>query len=132
MVSCRVVMAVLFGIGFVGCSAGSQSGLDPSAGGAAVQPSGQRVHRAVVTLTWETGTLDVAPDGGWIQEHRCTSGTVVNGAWSKYPLKDNDDLTVEEQFPNNSASGSAWWYVIKNTANHQESLTYYVLCATQS
>lgn len=132
MLSCRVVMAVLFGIGFVGCGGGSQSGLNPSAGGQPVQPSGHTVHRAAVTFTWETGALDVDANGDWIQEHKCTSGTVVSGAWSKHPLKDNDDLTVEEQFPNNSASESAWWYVIKNTANHQESLKYYVLCATQN
>lgn len=74
MVRCRVVMAVLFGIGFVGCAGGSQSGLDPSGGGPAVQPSEHSVHRAAVSFAWETGTFDVPPNGEFVLEHTCTSG----------------------------------------------------------
>jgi hypothetical protein len=120
------ITAVMFGVGFVGC-AGSQSGLDSSAGGQINQGPARSasIRKPTDGFTWSHNTVDVAAGQTIYQSTLCNAGeSVINGASRKKGI--GDDVTVIDSFPVNDHS---WEIIAKNNGDHQESFVFYLLCA---
>ena len=126
----HIVMAVILGVGFVGCGGGSQSGLDPSASGqTSQQPTrSSSAHKATVGFTWTHNRVDI-PAGQTIDEAtECNSGeTVINGTYRKKGI--GDDITVIQSFP---VTNFSWQISATNNGKHQEYIVAYLLCAAGS
>jgi hypothetical protein len=128
--SCRIVIALLFGVSLVGCGAGSQSGLNPSGGAQAIaRPQrSSSVHKAALGFTWTHNTVDLQAGQTLYESTACPKGAIViNGAYKKKHI--GNDITVIDSFP---VSNYEWQITAKNNGDHQESFVAYLLCAAGS
>ena len=126
----RIVIALLFGVGVVGCGAGSQSGLDPSGSAQTIQQPGRSssVRKAALAFTWTHNTVDIEAGQTLYESTACPKGsTVINGAYKKKHI--GNDITVIDSFP---VSNYEWQITAKNNGDHQESIVAYLLCAAGS
>jgi hypothetical protein len=118
--------ALIFGIGFAGCGAGSQSALNPSASSQINQwPRSASLHKSTAGFTWSHSQVVIAAGKTIYQSSLCNAGeTVINGAYRKKDI--GDDITVIDSFPPDNHS---WEIIATNGGNHPESIVFYLLCA---
>jgi hypothetical protein len=118
--------AVLLGMSFAACGAGSQSALSPSANGQINQgPRSASIHKATTGFTWSHNQVAIAAGKTVFQSTLCNAGeTVINGTYRKKDI--GDDITVVDSFPPDNHS---WEIIATNGGNHPESFIFYLLCA---
>jgi hypothetical protein len=124
------ITAIMFAVSFVGCSGGSQPGLDSSASGQFDQgsPGSASIHKATTEFTWSHSVVDIAAGQTVYESTLCKAGQVViNGTSRKKDI--GEDITVIDSFPPDDHS---WEVIAKNNGNHAESMILYLLCAVGS
>lgn len=126
----HIVMAIAFGIGFVGCGTGSQAGLDPGASAQGIQRPvhSSSVRKATSGFTWSHSTVNIPAGQTLYVSMDCSAGqTVINGTLRKKHI--GNDITVIESFP---VTNYSWQITATNNGNHQESIVAYLLCTSGS
>jgi hypothetical protein len=119
----HVIVAVLFGLGFVGCT-GSQSGLNPSASGQALQPNSS-VHKAAGGFVWRSSHFEISAGKIGTRVSFCTGGaTALNGGYRTRGIGPN--VTILDSHP---VTGDDGWVIrAKNSGDQTEHIEVFLLC----
>jgi hypothetical protein len=121
------MMAAVFVLGLVGCAGSSQSGLNPSASGQALQPAAlnSSVHKATGGFVWRSSHFDISAGHIGTQVLFCKPGAMaLNGGYRTRGI--GPDVTILDSHP---VTGNDGWVIrAKNNGQKTEFTENFLLC----